>query len=244
MEIKENSEDGEVTEQEKVWKAIKECKEGLEKEKEKSANMEKKVNELEKKVKMLINDKSILKEKLQNNEEDKIQLLDKIEKVKKYATDGLDKCVEYVTEENRILEHDIGRMLVTILDCIKKEKEGIRATQENSVNVEEIFLHELKRDRAFRVTKGNKWHPEMCAMCLLKNYLREDLKYKIYKAANVKGCIWIQFEEERGAWNFAREAAEISYENVLVIKEVPTNFCDLIKLLEEEQRWCSHKNSF
>lgn len=230
--------------EEKVWKALEANKEELNKEREKNQRLERKIADLEKSVKLLLNDRDKVREKLQKNEEDKKQLEEKIEKVKKYAAKGLDTCIEHLEEKNKVLERDIGHMLITLLDSVKKERGSHEIRQGSETKVEEVFLHNLKIDRSFKVTKGQKWHPEMCALCIIYSVIHSSMPFKVLKVANIKGCLWIQFEEERDSRIFINEAARISFDEVLLIEEVPSQLCDLIKLMEEEKRWCSHKESF
>lgn len=223
---------------------INELKSKLETESENNRKLEKKMNELEIKVKILMEERKKMKGQLEKNEEDKIQLLEEIEKVNKITTKSLDRCVDYIRSQNKEAEKGIIGMMVSFLDCVRKEKEEACLKLGCRIDTKNVYLHELNREITFKVTKGMKWHPEICIYYLIKRYMGDDIIYNVFKVANIRGCVWIQIDDERDAWEFSKQLSCINVDRIIEVREVPKQLSDLIIQMQSEDRWCWHKAEF
>lgn len=133
----------------------------------------------------------------------------------------------------------MANMVSSFLDSTRSNRLGICKCVENE-SMKETFLHEIKYEYTFRIVKGKMWHPEMCIYCLAERYLENEGEHKLFKIPNIRGCLWILFKESIDALYFSYNLCWINSEELLIIKETPAKLCDLIKEIDQEDRWCSH----
>lgn len=155
---------------------------------------------------------------------------------------SLEDCVDFIREQNTQMKRSIGNLVISFLDSQKSRKDDKPTCDNNDVMHKEMFLHDINRQTAFRIEEGRWWHPEFYIICITKGYVGEEETYTLFKVPNVRGCLWIEFEEKDAAYKIAQQMKDINAENVIQIKNVPSQLKDLINEIESEKRSCGHKN--
>lgn len=128
-------------------------------------------------------------------------------------------------------------MMSPFLDVLRRNKKERCKLKECKDTEKEIFLYDINRETTFRICKGKLWHPEMCIICLVESYVGGEDAHQLFKVANIRGCLWINFEERKAALRFLKYICRINLEETIVLKEIPAHLSGLILKIESEERW-------
>lgn len=175
-------------------------------------------------------------------EEIRNEVRKEIVKANKTINQSLDDCVDFITQENKEAEAAIGHMVESFLDAKNSDSVVKCSCDMTYIRHKDKFVHDVNRENTFRVEEGRWWHPEMCIICKIKEYLGDEDTYSLFKVHNVRGCLWIEFEEKSCACKFDNYMKQITIDNIIKVKSIPKTLKDLISEIEAEEKWCGHSN--